>query len=554
MISNPWIEQFGMTHMSRPGALLSLVLRRGGFVGALLLARATALVAAPPSPSLPASRSTSTADSSRANGDTLQWYFVSQDKTPIAGVTVRTTPGDGTWTTRVSDSTGHVTVVLSPKGWATVEAAGFRPARVDYLDPDGAPPPKSAVFHLRSAIAGIVNDEQGRPVVNATVDVDTTLARDDTLGSRRSPIARAVTDKDGHFVVAPRAFYVGNGYINSDDPLTVFVSAANPRRVGVVPLTFEAQSVAKPMLPITVAPPRSVRLRVAAGSGEHVELEVLPPDSAAIKYRSEWMPRQLMRVALRPVDAHQWGATVPLPVNAQYRTHLILDNGTDIQSETFVVTPGTDTLALKAFGLSTDAERFLAGIAGTPAPELQATTVDGTPVHLSDYRGKVVVLDFWGYWCQPCVAKFPTLVRIATKYRDSNVVVLSIHDASVASAAEYRTHYATTVARQVGATPLPFPELLDTPRMDTVSGQAARPVHEPGTGQTIAAYGVRSFPTTLVLDPQGRLVGNAPNVMEMNVDASGHVIPGSMQPADHDQVLEALIHQARSQSEPVAGH
>ncbi len=44
---------------------------------------------------------------------------------------------------------------------------------------------------------------------------------------------------------------------------------------------------------------------------------------------------------------------------------------------------------------------------GKPAPEIQGVDVDGDPLKLSDYRGKVVVLVFWGSWCGPCMAQVP---------------------------------------------------------------------------------------------------------------------------------------------------
>ena len=48
---------------------------------------------------------------------------------------------------------------------------------------------------------------------------------------------------------------------------------------------------------------------------------------------------------------------------------------------------------------------------GKPAPEINGVDFDGKPLKLSDYRGKVVVLVFWGTWCGPCMAEVPHETR-----------------------------------------------------------------------------------------------------------------------------------------------
>lgn len=48
-----------------------------------------------------------------------------------------------------------------------------------------------------------------------------------------------------------------------------------------------------------------------------------------------------------------------------------------------------------------------------PAPRLEGTTLDGDPFSLSDWAGKIVVINVWGSWCGPCRAETPDLVRLA---------------------------------------------------------------------------------------------------------------------------------------------
>src|SRR5690606_28583415 len=53
-----------------------------------------------------------------------------------------------------------------------------------------------------------------------------------------------------------------------------------------------------------------------------------------------------------------------------------------------------------------------------PATVFALTDLDGKKVSLADYRGKVVILDFWATWCGPCVASFPGMKKMQEKYKD----------------------------------------------------------------------------------------------------------------------------------------
>jgi len=490
--------------------------------------------------------------SQRPVADSLHWSFVTVDGKPVKGIVVRTTSTDGSWTTYTADSMGHVVLTFPATGRAIAEAAGFRSAHIQQYSSEHKTPPSEAKFAMRAPLTGTVTDEQGHPVGGAAVDVDSMMARDTLFIARRTPIAQTVTNGQGKFVVAPRAFYDVSGLMDSDDPLMLYVSAGAPtagmRRAALVPLSFDAQRQTTPTFPITIRPLRPVQFRVAVGHhlpADHLWMEVLPPDSAVMAHRDEWVPRFIMDVALHPIDPQHWGATVALPSNTRYQEHFLLHDGRLLPLDSFTVAPASNILALPDITL-TETQQFMARLPQSIAPELQVTTVNGTAVHLADYRGKVVVLDFWGLWCRPCLEKMPMLSRIADTYRDSNVVVLLIHDASLASVDEYRSQYAKKLTPTLGQTAPAFVQLLDMPPATDSTGKAGE--RGAGTGRTIDAYDIGSFPTTMVIDPQGRLVGIAQNEMEAHVDASGQIIPGSLH-LKGDTVLEGLIQQARHGAE-----
>ena len=58
-----------------------------------------------------------------------------------------------------------------------------------------------------------------------------------------------------------------------------------------------------------------------------------------------------------------------------------------------------------------------------PAPDFTLYTLEGTEIKLSDYLGKIVILDFWATWCAPCRKSIPDLISIQDEYEDELVVI-----------------------------------------------------------------------------------------------------------------------------------
>jgi len=68
----------------------------------------------------------------------------------------------------------------------------------------------------------------------------------------------------------------------------------------------------------------------------------------------------------------------------------------------------------------------LGPLSGKPAPDFALKTLDGQAVHLSDYRGKAVLINLWATWCPPCLAEMPAIQAAYEKYKDQGLVVLGI--------------------------------------------------------------------------------------------------------------------------------
>jgi cytochrome c biogenesis protein CcmG, thiol:disulfide interchange protein DsbE len=62
---------------------------------------------------------------------------------------------------------------------------------------------------------------------------------------------------------------------------------------------------------------------------------------------------------------------------------------------------------------------------GTPAPDFTIQDSDRT-VALSQFRGKIIVLNFWATWCPPCIEEMPSLVQMQKKMQDKGVAVLAV--------------------------------------------------------------------------------------------------------------------------------
>ena len=124
-------------------------------------------------------------------------------------------------------------------------------------------------------------------------------------------------------------------------------------------------------------------------------------------------------------------------------------------------------------------------LVGNPAPEIQGRLIgpalaQGQDFRLSDYRGQVVVIDFWASWCGPCRISTPALNELRTRHADSGLVLVGVNLDSGFNEQEVQA-----ARESFGAE---FPSIQDTER------------------EFQSAYGVTALPTLVVIHPDGTVI------------------------------------------------
>jgi peroxiredoxin len=114
---------------------------------------------------------------------------------------------------------------------------------------------------------------------------------------------------------------------------------------------------------------------------------------------------------------------------------------------------------------------------GGPAPALALKDLEGATHRLPDYRGKVVVINFWATWCAPCRDEMPSIQRLKDKLSGRPFVVLAVNLDEPES----------RIRKFLAQMKLDFPILLDPER------------------KTARAWQARILPTTFVVGPDGKI-------------------------------------------------
>ncbi|QDV15961.1 Thiol-disulfide oxidoreductase ResA [Gimesia panareensis] len=148
---------------------------------------------------------------------------------------------------------------------------------------------------------------------------------------------------------------------------------------------------------------------------------------------------------------------------------------------------------------------------GQPAPEIADVKEwkNSPPIKLSQLRGKVVVLEFWGWWCGPCVYfGIPELFKLRDEYSQDDLAIIGIHtpygeEDEVTSVAEMDQKLAKIREKIWKGKTIEFPVALTRFR---------KVPYYPGEKSSANAimnveYGINRFPSSIVIDRQGNVVG-----------------------------------------------
>ena len=117
------------------------------------------------------------------------------------------------------------------------------------------------------------------------------------------------------------------------------------------------------------------------------------------------------------------------------------------------------------------------------APDVSATSLTGSPIKLSNYHGKILVLNFWGSWCTPCRDEAPTLAVLDQQYSSRGVAFLGDDVADTPQSA-------LAFTRSVGIT---YPSINDPSYAVVAQFNKVAPLN--------------ATPTTVVIDKTGHVVG-----------------------------------------------
>lgn len=138
------------------------------------------------------------------------------------------------------------------------------------------------------------------------------------------------------------------------------------------------------------------------------------------------------------------------------------------------------------------------------APEFSLTDADGKPLKLADYRGKVVLLDFWATWCGGCKLEIPWYMEFDEKYKGHGLAVIGVSMDEDGWKAVRPFLARERDPETGGKTAMKYPVVIGN---DTLAKE----------------YNLTSMPMTLLIDRNGKIALSHTGVVN-KVDFEGHIL------------------------------
>jgi thiol-disulfide isomerase/thioredoxin len=323
-------------------------------------------------------------------------------------------------------------------------------------------------------VSGLVLDADGQPLAEAVV----TLGSGNERGSAMSHYL-ARTDKSGRFVISNIAKSL---YSGQDQQL--FVVATHEEFAGAEtdwkPLAANVDKQPFDLGTIRLNRGHQARLRVQDADGQPVlGAWVEPSGYAALAQFARTdadglctlcnLATGIQKVDVRFGDAYGSATLVVVPESAEE---------TLVQLRPLPQSTSATTAAAQHNPLAV----------GEAAPDWEVSGwTDEVARRLSEFRGKVVVIEFWGVWCSACINGIPGMKEVHERFRERDVVFLGIHTAEGDLIQARR--------------------LLELKRWDLPTGLDVG--DEINRGTTVKRYRVRGFPTTIIVGRDGKVAFNS---------------------------------------------
>ena len=158
---------------------------------------------------------------------------------------------------------------------------------------------------------------------------------------------------------------------------------------------------------------------------------------------------------------------------------------------------------------------FIPALPLLPAPAISFVDLTGNTVSLSEFTGKIVLVNLWATWCEPCLREMPSLERMQSRLGDKITVVAVSEDRGGSKTVE--------------------------PFIDKLGLKSVKVYLDPKSAME-RAFKVQGLPTSFLIDREGRVLGRVEGAAEWDAPKLLEVLKSFL---GDDQIIKASLHKAR---------